>query len=93
MSQSDNGIYICNATNKFGYDARNTTLEVKQKTRIQTPPINLQVRRGHSVTFRCTAIVDPSLTYNIDWYKDDKLLTYTGRFIKDTKDENALKMQ
>jgi hypothetical protein len=32
------------------------------------------------------------LTYNIDWYKDGKLLTYTGRFIKTITDENILKI-
>ncbi|CAF4209111.1 unnamed protein product [Rotaria socialis] len=89
---SDSGVYVCNATNKFGFDTRNTTLTVKQKTRIQTGPSNQQVRRGYQAIFRCTATVDPSLTYNIDWYKDGELLTYAGRFIKDIADQNTLKI-
>ena len=91
-SLSDNGVYVCNVTNKFGSDTRNTTLNVKQRTRIQTRPNNQQVRRGHTAIFRCTATADSSLVYNTDWYKDDKLLKYTGRFIKDVTDQNALKI-
>lgn len=89
---SDSGVYVCNATNKFGFDIRNTTVTVKQKTRIQVRPSDQQVRRGYPATFRCTAIADASLTYKIDWYKDGELLTYTGRFIKDVEDPNALKI-
>ncbi len=88
----DNGVYICNVTNKFGSDIRNTTLTIKQKTRIQTRPNNQEIRRGFYAIFRCTAIADPSLNYTIDWYKDDKLLTYTGRFIKMITEQSILKI-
>ncbi len=88
----DNGVYICNVTNKFGSDIRNTTLNIKKKTRIQTRPDNQEIRRGKYAVFRCTAIADPSLKYTIDWYKDGKLLTYTGRFLKSITDENTLKI-
>jgi hypothetical protein len=92
VSIADNGVYICNITNKFGSDIRNTTLNIKQKTRIKIRPNNQEIRRGNSVIFRCTATSDPSLNYTIDWYKDEKLLTYTGRFIKTITDENTLKI-
>ncbi len=91
VSLLDSGIYICNVTNKFGSDIRKTTLTIKQKTRIQTRPKDQEKRRGLIVTFQCTAIADPSLNYTIDWYKDDQLLAYTGRFIKITE-ENTLKI-
>ncbi len=77
-SASDSGVYVCNATNKFGSDIRSGTLNVKRKTRIQTRPGNQEVRRGYYAIFRCTAIADTSLTYDIDWYKDGRLLAYTG---------------
>ncbi|CAF0804833.1 unnamed protein product [Rotaria sordida] len=91
-SAADSGVYICNATNKFGSDIRSGTLNVKRKTRIQTRPGNQEVRRGYYAIFRCTAVADTSLTYDIDWYKDGRLLAYTGRFIKDIADQNTLKI-
>ncbi|CAF2121861.1 unnamed protein product [Rotaria magnacalcarata] len=91
-SAADSGVYICNATNKFGSDIRSGTLNVKRKTRIQTRPGNQEVRRGYYAIFRCTAIADTSLPYDIDWYKDGRLLAYTGRFIKDIADQNTLKI-
>ena len=91
-SASDSGVYVCKATNKFGSDSRSGTLNVKRKTRIQTRPGNQEVRRGYYAIFRCTAIADTSLIYDIDWYKDGRLLAYTGRFIKDVADQNTLKI-
>lgn len=78
-SASDSGVYVCKAVNKFGSDSRSGTLNVKRKTRIQTRPGNQEVRRGYYAIFRCTAIADTSLTYDIDWYKDGRLLAYTGK--------------
>ncbi|UJR30186.1 hypothetical protein I4U23_017725 [Adineta vaga] len=89
---SDNGVYTCNATNKFGFATRNTTLSIKQKTRIKTRPTNLEIRRGANAIFRCTATADTTLGLTIDWYKDGELLTYTGRFIKDITDPDLLKI-
>lgn len=79
-SAADSGVYVCNATNKFGYDVRTGTLNVKRRTRIQTRPGNQEVRRGYYAIFRCTAVADTSLSYDIDWYKDGRLLAYTGQY-------------
>ena len=87
----DNGTYICNVSNRFGSDMRNTTLIIQQKTRIQTRPNNQEIRRGSFAIFRCIALADPSLNSTIDWYKDNQLLSYTGRFLK-TANENTLKI-
>lgn len=78
VTTTDNGLYICNATNKLGSDIRNVTITIKQKTEIQTKPNSQEIRRGYSVVFRCIAKADSSLAYRIDWYKDGTLLTYTG---------------
>jgi len=91
-STLDSGIYVCNATNKFGSTIRNTTVSIKKKTRIQNQPNSQEIRRGHYAIFRCTAVADSSLNLTIDWYKDGKLLSYTGRFIKTTIDDNLLKI-
>lgn len=71
---------------------RNTTLIIQQKTRIQTRPNNQEIRRGSYAIFRCTALADPSLNSTIDWYKDNQLLSYTGRFLKTGGVENTLKI-
>ena len=75
---SDTGVYLCNATNKFGSDVRNGTVNVKRKTQIQTKPTKQDIRRGSTASFRCRATSDSSLTQQIDWYKDGQLISYTG---------------
>lgn len=89
---TDTGVYFCNATNKFGYDTRNTTVNVKRKTQIQTKPIRQDIRRGSTASFRCVATTDSSLTQQIDWFKDGQLISYSGRFSKDSLDQNTLKI-
>ena len=74
----DSGVYVCNASNKFGSDLRNGTLNVTRKTQIQMRTGNQEVRRGASVLLRCAATTDPAVTAEVQWYKDKQLLVYTG---------------
>jgi hypothetical protein len=45
-SISDSGVYVCNATNQYGFDTHSGVLNDKRKTRIQSRPTNQEVRRG-----------------------------------------------
>ena len=71
----DAGVFLCNATNKLGYQSASGSLVVKEKTRIVSGPKDYEAEAGSTATFRCNADHDPSLPMRIRWFKD-------GNYIK-----------
>lgn len=80
----DAGDYLCNATNKFGWDSASGTLIVKEHTRITAGPQDYEVEAGDSATFRCNAVYDSDLTLKILWLKDQQPIDFDvePRFIQ-----------
>lgn len=48
----DSGDYLCNATNKFGWQSASGSLVVKEHTRITGKPQDYEVEAGDTATFR-----------------------------------------
>lgn len=48
----DAGDYLCNATNKFGWQSASGSLVVKEHTRITAGPQDYEVEAGDTATFR-----------------------------------------
>ena len=80
----DDGDYMCNATNKFGFEIAHGSLIVKDHTRITGGPQPYEVEAGDTATFRCNAVTDPDLALTINWLKDGRRIDFETepRFIK-----------
>ncbi|RWS30544.1 neuronal cell adhesion molecule-like protein [Leptotrombidium deliense] len=73
---TDDGEYVCNAQNKFGDAIARGELEVKKKTKITHPPINIELPAGKMAVFRCNADADSSLNLEILWSFDGKEIDF-----------------
>lgn len=72
----DAGDYLCNATNKFGWQSASGSLVVKEHTRITAGPQDYEVEAGDTATFRCNAVYDSDLMLRIKWLKDGELIDF-----------------
>ena len=72
----DAGDYLCNATNKFGWQVASGSLVVKEHTRITGRPQDYEVEAGDTATYRCNAVYDSDLKLEIQWLKDGELIDF-----------------
>lgn len=72
----DAGDYLCNATNKFGWQSASGSLVVKEHTRITGRPQDYEVEAGDSATFRCNAVYDSDLMLKVKWLKDGEQIDF-----------------
>ncbi|XP_068162548.1 neuronal cell adhesion molecule a isoform X11 [Antennarius striatus] len=77
----NSGKYTCIATNNLGIRENHVYLEVKEPTRILTPPEYKVVQRGMSASFDCKVKHDPSLVPTMSWLKDNGELPDDERFV------------
>ena len=80
----DDGDYMCNATNKFGFATARGRLVVKEQTHITQGPQPYEVEAGDTATFRCNAVADTDLKLKINWQKDGRRIDFETepRFIQ-----------
>ena len=80
----DDGDYLCNATNIFGYATAHGSLIVKEHTHITDGPQPYEVEAGDTATFRCNAVADSDLKLIINWLKDGRRIDFETepRFIQ-----------
>lgn len=74
---SDEGLYICNATNTIGNDLAQAFLTVTIRTRIDRPPQSLSVIKTLNALFQCGVTRDPSVTVVWHWFLDGMEISST----------------
>lgn len=84
------GEYECRAKNKLGGASAKTTLNVKQKTDINHPPVSIEVPAGRIAKFSCSAQADPTLMLQIIWSFRDKEIDYDQNQRMTKYDDNSL---
>ncbi|XP_046867554.1 protein sidekick, partial [Drosophila willistoni] len=67
---SDAGLYICVRANEAGSVKGEAFLSVLVRTQIIQPPVDTTVLLGLTATLQCKVSSDPSVPYNIDWYRE-----------------------
>ncbi|KAH8387797.1 hypothetical protein KR093_009477, partial [Drosophila rubida] len=67
---SDAGLYICVRANEAGTVKGEAFLGVLVRTQIIQPPVDTTVLLGLTATLQCKVSSDPSVPYNIDWYRE-----------------------
>ncbi|EDW06438.2 uncharacterized protein Dmoj_GI21512 [Drosophila mojavensis] len=67
---ADAGLYICVRANEAGSVKGEAYLSVLVRTQIIQPPVDTTVLLGLTATLQCKVSSDPSVPYNIDWYRE-----------------------
>ncbi|XP_050099535.1 protein sidekick isoform X2 [Anopheles aquasalis] len=74
VRESDSGLYTCFRENEAGRITGSGYLTVLVRTQIVRPPADTIVLLGHSATLECGVSSDPTVPYNIDWYREPNRL-------------------
>ncbi|XP_041447890.1 protein sidekick isoform X6 [Drosophila obscura] len=70
---TDAGLYICVRANEAGSVKGEALLSVLVRTQIIQPPVDTIVLLGLTATLQCKVSSDPSVPYNIDWYREGQM--------------------
>ncbi len=68
------GWYRCEASNLMGKISANFYLQIKKKTEIIEPPMNISVTKGQSAILKCTVSKEDDTDIELRWKFNDQLL-------------------
>ncbi|XP_052901229.1 protein sidekick isoform X2 [Anopheles moucheti] len=74
VREADSGLYTCIRENEAGRITGSGYLNVLVRTQIVRPPADTTVLLGHSAALECGVSSDPTVPYNIDWYREPNRL-------------------
>ncbi|XP_037934636.1 protein sidekick isoform X4 [Teleopsis dalmanni] len=70
IRESDAGLYTCVRSNEAGTVNGEAYLGVMVRTQIIQPPVDTTVLLGLTATLQCKVSSDPTVPFNIDWYRE-----------------------
>ncbi|XP_067641974.1 protein sidekick isoform X2 [Eurosta solidaginis] len=70
VRETDAGLYTCVRSNEAGTVNGEAYLSVLVRTQIIQPPVDTTVLLGLNATLQCKVSSDPSVPYNVDWYRE-----------------------
>ncbi|XP_055390625.1 protein sidekick isoform X4 [Condylostylus longicornis] len=75
VRESDAGLYSCVRSNEAGTVSGEAYLSVLVRTQIIQPPVDTTVLLGLTATMQCKVSSDPTVPYNINWYREGQTQT------------------
>ncbi|XP_058443923.1 protein sidekick isoform X6 [Malaya genurostris] len=70
VRESDAGLYTCVRANEAGIVTGEAFLSVMVRTQIVQPPADTTVLLGHTAALQCRVSSDPTVPFNVDWYRE-----------------------
>jgi hypothetical protein len=67
VSTKSLGWYKCEASNLLGSVSAKMFLQIKRKTEIIEPPMNISVTKGQSAVFKCTVAKEDDVDIELKW--------------------------
>ncbi|XP_048522895.1 protein sidekick [Dendroctonus ponderosae] len=78
VREKDAGSYTCLRTNEAGEVKGSAHLSVLVRTQIVQPPVDTRVLLGHTATLQCKISCDPTVPYQLDWFRDKQMINPRG---------------
>jgi protein sidekick len=80
VNSNDKGWYKCQAENILGRIEASIYLQVKKKTEIIEPPMNISATKGQSSLFKCGVSKEDDIDISLDWYFNGVHLDFSTDF-------------
>ena len=74
VNHKNQGWYQCEASNILGKVSATMYLQVKKKTEIIEPPMNISVTKGQSALFKCKVSKEDDIDIDLKWKFNDQIL-------------------
>ncbi|XP_056641389.1 protein sidekick isoform X2 [Diorhabda sublineata] len=78
VKETDAGQYTCIRSNEAGKVRGSAYLQVLVRTQIVQPPVDTRVLLGQTATLQCKISSDPTVPYQLDWFRDKQLINPHG---------------
>ncbi|XP_018319090.1 protein sidekick isoform X2 [Agrilus planipennis] len=93
VRESDLGWYTCVRANEAGVVRGSAYLAVLVRTQIVQPPVDTRVLLGHTATLQCKVSSDPTVPYQLDWFRDKQLINPLASSRINVLDDGTLEIQ
>ncbi|XP_049831894.1 protein sidekick isoform X2 [Schistocerca gregaria] len=93
VRENDAGKYTCRRANEGGIVEGSAFLSVLVRTQIIQPPVDTKVLLGLTATLQCKVSSDPSVPFNVTWYRNKEKIVLGNSQRISVQDDGMLEIQ